>query len=151
MAAQFFEDFAPGDRFETQGYTMTEGEIIDFALRYDPQYFHLDKDAAERSIYGGLIASGWQVGALGFRLFLQLNVFGENSLGSPGLDELRWTRPVRPGDTIRMQARVLEVRASRSKPDRGNVVMEWKVVNQRDEAVMTFRSVQMLKRRPAAQ
>lgn len=147
MSGRYFEEFAIGEEFRTAGYTMTEGEIIDFALRYDPQYFHMDTEAAKDSLFGGLVASGWHVGALAFRLFLQENIFGTRSQGSPGLDELRWLKPVRPGDTIRMTARVADLIPSRSRPERGNVVMEWTVLNQREEAVMSFRSVQMIERR----
>ncbi len=150
MSSRYFEDFAAGDTFESAGITVTESDIIDFALKYDPQPFHLDTEAAARSIYGGLIASGWQVGALAFRMFLQKGVFGDASLGSPGLDELRWLKPVRPGDTIRLAAEVVEVRPSSSRSDRGYVTIDYTALNQRDEPVMSMRGVQILARRPPA-
>lgn len=148
MANRYFEDYEVGERFETIGYTITEAEIISYALKYDPQYLHLDVEAAKQSMYGGLIASGWMMGAIGFRLFVQENVFGTNSLGSPGLDEVRWLKPVRPGDTVTMHAEVLEVRPSRKDPGRGNIGMGWELKNQRGEVVMSYRSVQFVKRRP---
>lgn len=149
MTERWFEDFRVGDRFVSPGYTFTESEIIDFALRYDPQPFHMDRTAAERSPYGGLIASGWQIGSIAFRLFTMTNPFGRASQGSPGLDELRWLRPVRPGDTIRMEAEVIEVRASASRPDRGIAVLTYRALNQNGEPVMSMRAAQLLARRPA--
>lgn len=143
----FFEDFAPGDEFVSAGVSLTEASIIDFAVAYDPQRFHLDREAAEKSPYGGLIASGFQTLALGFRMFLQLGLVAESSFGSPGMDELRWKLPVRPGDTIRTKAIVRDVRASKSKPDRGSVTMEFAVLNQRDEEVLTFKTIVLLARR----
>src|SRR5512147_1003449 len=98
MEARYLEDYTTGEVIRATGITLTESEIIAYGFRYDPQPFHTDKIAAEKSIYGGLIASGWQVGALAFRMLVQAGVLGEGSLGSPGLDELRWSRPVRPGD-----------------------------------------------------
>jgi acyl dehydratase len=109
----------------------------------------MDVERAKDSIYGGLIASGWMIGALGFRLFLQLNVIGSHSQGSPGLQDVRWLKPVRPGDTIYMHAEVVEARPSRSDAGRGNVVMAWEIKNQRDEVVMAYQSVQLIMRRPA--
>lgn len=146
----YLEDFEAGQVFHSPGCTVTESAIIDFALKYDSQPFHLDVEQAKQSIYGGLIASGWHIGALAFRLFLNLNLVGESSLGSPGLDELRWIKPVRPGDTIRTKGSVVEVKPSRSKPDRGAVLFDWEVLNQRDEVVMAFKSVQLIAKRAAA-
>ncbi len=150
MIGRYFEDFAPGDRFESPGKTLTEAEIIDFAFRYDPQPFHLDAEAAKRSLYGGLIASGFHTMAVGFRMLWQTGVFSACNLGSPGFDELRWHVPVRPGDTLRTTAEVVEVRPSTSKPDRGICRVKYTILNQNDEAVMTMLAVQLLARRPAA-
>jgi acyl dehydratase len=147
MREMFFEDFKPGDRFVSPGVTVTEGMIIDFALAYDPQPFHLDSRAAAASHFGGLIASGIQTLALGFRVFLQLGLFRACGMGSPGLDELRWLRPVRPGDTLRSEVEVVEARPSRSKPDRGMLVMAFTIRNQRDEDVLTMRTMQLTRRR----
>jgi acyl dehydratase len=146
----FFEDFTPGREFHTEGVTVTEGQIIDFALAYDPQPFHLDVEAAKDTIYGGLIASGFQTIALTFRLFVQTRALVACSLGSPGVDEVRWLRPVRPGDTLRATVQVLDQRPSASKPDRGIVRLHWTTLNQRGEPVLTMTSMQLIRRRPPA-
>ena len=148
MDTRFLDDLSPGQRFETGGITFTEAEIIDFALRYDPQSFHLDATAAAQSPYGGLIASGFHSLALCFRLFIQSGVLADSSLGSPGIDELRWLSPVRPGDTLRSVVEVLEVRPSASKPDRGIARLKYQAVNQRDEPVLGFIVNHLLRRRP---
>ncbi|MBF1166410.1 MAG: MaoC family dehydratase, partial [Dechloromonas agitata] len=125
-----------------------EAEIIDFAWRYDPQPFHLDATAALGSPYGGLIASGFQSLAICFRLFIQSGVLAESSMGSPGIDELRWLAPVRPGDTLHSEIEVLEVRPSSSRPDRGIARLKYQAVNQRGETVLTFIVNHLLRRRP---
>jgi len=150
MDARFLDDFTPGQRFRTGGITLTEAEIIDFAWRYDPQPFHLDTGAAERSPYGGLIASGFQSLALCFRLFIQSGMLAESSMGSPGIDELRWLAPVRPDDTLHCAVEVLEVRPSSSKPDRGIARFKYQALNQRDEVVLSFIVNHLLLRRPGA-
>jgi acyl dehydratase len=148
MTEMFLDDFKVTDRFVSQGVTVTESMIVDFALAYDPQPFHIDAEAAANSHFGGLIASGIQTLALGFRAFLQLGVFRVCGMGSPGVDELRWLRPVRPGDTLHSEAEVVDVRPSRSKPDRGILVMSFKILNQRNEEVLTMRNMQLTRRRP---
>jgi acyl dehydratase len=147
MTTSYFEDFKPGDQFISPGVTVTESMIIDFALTYDPQRFHIDSMAAATSHFGGLVASGIQTLALGFRVFLQLGLFNACGLGSPGLDELRWLRPVRPGDTLRSNVEIVEARPSRSKPDRGILVMTFRIQNQREEDVLTMRTIQLVLRR----
>lgn len=147
MDTRYLDDLQPGERFCTGGVTLTEAEIIDFAWRYDPQPFHLDTGAAEQSPYGGLIASGFQSLALCFRLFIQTGVLAQSSLGSPGIDELRWLAPVRPGDTLHCEVEVLETRPSSSKPDRGISRLRYAAVNQRGETVMTFVIAHLLRRR----
>jgi acyl dehydratase len=149
VSDRYFEDFAVGDRFVSGGVTVSESMILDFALRYDPQPFHLDVEMAKASNYGGLIASGFQTMALGFRAFLDLGVFRACGMGSPGLDELRWPRPVRPGDTLHSELTITESRPSRSKPDRGMLMTSIRVLNQRGEEVMTFKGMQLTRRRPA--
>ncbi len=144
----YFEDFTPGREFHTEGVTVTEGQIIDFALHFDPQPFHLSVEDAKGTIFGGLIASGFQTMALTFRLFVQTRALAACSLGSPGVDELRWLRPVRPGDTLRATVQVLEQRPSTSKPDRGIVRLHWSTLNQRGEPVLTMTSMQLVRRRP---
>ena len=144
----YFEDFTPGREFRTDGATITEAQILDFALAFDPQPFHLDAEAAKQSIFGGLIASGFHTMALTFRLFAQMRALAACSLGSPGVDELRWLRPVRPGDTVRAVVRVAEQRPSSSKPDRGIVRLQWTTLNQAGEPVLTMTSMQLVRRRP---
>lgn len=144
----YFEDFRPGDCFESPGMTVSEDAIIDFASRFDPQPFHTDRDAAAASIYGGLIASGIHTIAVTFRLLLKTGVLS-NNLGSPGFDELRWLRPVRPGDTLRALGEVVEVRPSVSRPDRGTVRFRCTTLNQKNEPVQTVYCNQLLRRRPA--
>ena len=148
MTNRYLDDLIVGDRFISGGLTLTEAEIIDFAFRYDPQPFHLDVNAAAESPYGGLIASGFQSIALCFRLFIQSGIFKGSSIGSPGLDEVRWLAPVRPGDTLHSEVEVLEVRPSTSKPDRGIARLRYAAVNQRGETVLSFIGNNMLKRRP---
>lgn len=148
MDNRYLDDLVPGQRFSTQGLTLTEAEIIDFAWRYDPQAFHLDANAAADSPYGGLIASGFQSLAICFRLFIQSGVFAAASMGSPGIDELRWLAPVRPGDTLHSEIEVLEVRPSNSKPDRGIARLKYQAVNQRGEVVLGFIVNHLLRRQP---
>ncbi len=127
---------------------MTEADIISYALAYDPQPFHIDVEAASKSAYGGLIASGQHTFGVGWRMFLQEGLFKACSMGSPGVDELRWTAPVRPGDTIYTEAEVVEKRPSGSKPDRGILRMGYRMVNQRGETVLTMSIVHVLAKRP---
>ena len=149
MDTRYLDDLTPGQRFSSPGLTLTEAEIIDFAWRYDPQPFHLDANAAANSPYGGLIASGFQSLSICFRLFIQSGVLAESSMGSPGIDELRWLAPVRPGDTLHSEIEVLEVRPSNSKPDRGIARLKYQAVNQRGEAVLSFIVMHLLRRKPA--
>jgi acyl dehydratase len=147
MNTLYLDDLIPGQIFRTNGFTFTEAEIIDFAWRYDPQPFHIDTGAAEKSPYGGLIASGFQSLSICFRLFIQSGIFMDSSLGGSGIDELRWHAPVRPGDTLRCEVEVLEVRPSNSKPDRGSARLRYQARNQRDETVLSFIAIHLLSRR----
>ena len=131
MTAKFLDDLHPGEKFVSGGITLTESGIIGFALTYDPQPFHLDAAAAAESIYGGLIASGFQVVALAFRLFIQSGMLAGSSMGSPGIDELRWFAPARPGDTLHAEVEVLAVTPSKSKADRGIARLRYTMLNQR--------------------
>jgi len=149
MIDRYFEDFAVGDRFETGGVTLTESMIIDFALRHDPQPFHIDVEAGKASIYGSLIASGFQSLALGFRMVWETGIFRAASTGSLGFDELRWLRPVRPGDTLHVALEVVETKPSTSKPDRGIARIKYWIKNQTGEDVLTFTAMQLLRRKPA--
>ena len=146
----WFEDFAVGQRFATAGCTLSEAQILDFAWTYDPQPIHIDREAAAAGPFGGLIGSGFQTLLVAFRLVYQERIINAASLGSPGLDEIRWPRAVRPGDTLRVAAEVVEVRPSRSKPDRGLVIIAYTVHNQDEDVVMTFRAMHLLRRNPSS-
>ena len=147
----YWEDFEIGMTVEARSEPLTEASIIEFAQRYDPQYFHVDPVHAKDSIYGGLIASGWHTMAIAMRLMFgaYLERATVSSLGSPGVDNLRWLKPVRPGDSLQMTMTVKARKPSSSKPDRGTVLHLWEVLNQRDELVATMEGYGMFKRRPA--
>ena len=145
----YFDDFKPGDKFQSAPLLISEALIVEFGRFYDPQVFHLDPEAAKETIYGGLIASGLQTIALTFKLFFETGALDASSLGSPGLDEIRWKLPVRPGDSLHVVGEVLESRPSTSKADRGIVRVLYTTLNQRDEVVMTLIGNQLLRRRPA--
>jgi len=146
-ADRYFEDYLPGAVHEFGSVQVDEAGIIDFARRYDPQEFHIDPVAAARGPFGGLIASGWHTGSLMMRLFVDHYLSPVSSLGSPGIDELRWLRPVRPGDTLRVRATILETKRSRSKPDRGVVRTLSEVLNQSGEVVMTMNAMTLVRSR----
>ena len=128
--------------------TVTKEEIIAFAREFDPQPFHLDEEAAKQTIYGGLLASGWHTGSLMMRLLYDGLLRETLSLGSPGIDELRWLRPVRPGDTLSGRLTVLECIPSRSKPDRGLLRSLMEMRNQHGEVVLTIKGLGLFGRRP---
>ncbi|MBI2962411.1 MAG: MaoC family dehydratase, partial [Deltaproteobacteria bacterium] len=119
MGKTYLEDFRVGEIIELGSRAVGRDEIIEFGRRYDPQPFHVDEQAARESIYGGLIASGWHTASMFMRLMVDGMIAGSRSMGSPGVDEIRWLKPVRPGDTLRGRVVILEVVPSRSKPDRG--------------------------------
>ena len=145
---RYFEDYLEGDIHRCGSIAVEADEVIAFAKQFDPQAFHVDPDAAKLTPFGGLIASGWHTGALTMRLFADCYLTHVASLGSPGLDELRWVRPVRPGDTLSLQVTVLKAVPSKSKPDRGAVTSLVEVFNQAKELVMTFKCVNIIGRRP---
>ncbi len=142
---RYFDDWHEGEVFETDSHLMTEERIRSFAEEFDPQPFHVDPAAATASIYGGIIASGWHTGSVMMRLLTSL--LGEASMGAPGLTNLRWSVPVRPGDRVRLRMTVLEVRASASKPDRGLLRSRNDLLNQHDEVVMSTEPTMFFKRR----
>jgi acyl dehydratase len=144
----FFEDFEVGNTIEVGKRTVTEEEIIDFATQFDPQPFHVDKDAASKSIYGGVIASGWHTCSMIMRMMVDGFLNKAASMGSPGVDEIRWIKPVRPGDTLTVTTTAIEKRPSGSKPDRGVVVTKWEAKNQNGEVVATVKGMGMFARRP---
>jgi acyl dehydratase len=143
----FFEDFAQGQRFQTGSRSLSEEEIIEFASQWDRQFFHLDAEAAKSSIFRGLIASGFHTLLITFDLIVEAAIWTESSQGSPGMEQVRWLTPVRPGDTLSVEVEVVETTPSR-RGDRGYVTWDHTTRNQHGEAVMTFRSTNILMRRP---
>jgi acyl dehydratase len=148
MRLQYFEDFAAGDTLELGSFSLTANEIVEFASKYDPQPMHTDLEAARASIYGGLIASGWHTAARYMRLVVDNVLSGSSSVGSPGVDQLRWLKPVRPGDEMRARFHILETRPSNSRPDWGIVRSRGELLNQDDDLVMTLEAVNFFVRRP---
>ncbi|RMH18138.1 MAG: MaoC family dehydratase [Acidobacteria bacterium] len=145
---RFFDDFTLGERAGFGAVEVRREEVIDFARRFDPQPFHLDEEAARRSPFGGLIASGWHTVALTMRLMVEALGGGESgSLGSPGADRIRWLEPVRPGDVLSVELEVRALRPSRSKPDRGLVEIEVTTLNQHRRPVMTMLALGIFRRR----
>jgi acyl dehydratase len=145
---RWFEDYRKGDVAEMGDYLVTREEIIDFASRYDPQPFHIDDAAARESIYGGLIASGWMTCSVLMRILVDNFVSPKSSMGSPGIDQLRWLKPVRPGDRLRARVTVEDARRSTSKPDRGVVHFHQEALNQDDEVVLSMHGMGMYRCRP---
>ena len=146
---RYFEDFSVGEVVECGTRTVSREEIVEFARKYDPQPFHVDEEAAARSIYGGLIASGWQTASITHGLWVEAVGLQIASMGSPGVDELRWLLPVRPGDTLTARIVILELTPSRSKPDRGSLKVSYETRNQRGELVMTAVGRGIIGRRPS--
>ncbi|MGZ9073675.1 MAG: MaoC family dehydratase [Rhodoplanes sp.] len=146
---RYFEDYRPGFECVYGPVAVTEAEVVEFGHKFDPQDMHTDPDKASRGPFGGLIASGWHTAALLMRLYANHYLSQVASLTSPGLDELRWYKPVRPGDELRIRVRILEA-SSRSKPDRGMVRTHVVVLNQREEVVMSLKAMNILQRRGAA-
>ncbi|MFL6623858.1 MAG: MaoC family dehydratase [Sulfurifustaceae bacterium] len=145
----YWEDLPAGKIIDLGTCPVSREDVLEFARRYDPQPFHTDEAAAQKSIYGGLIASGWQTCALMMRLLYDGLLNRAASLGSPGVDNIRWLKPVRPGDVLHARMTVMESRASTSKPDRGVIKSKWEVFNQNDELVMTMEGMGMYRRRSA--
>jgi acyl dehydratase len=150
MAEIHLDDLTPGQIHHLGRHTLGRDEIIAFARDWDPQPFHLDDAAAAASIYGGLIASGWHTACVFMRLFVDGLLGRAAALGSPGIDELRWLRPVRPGDTLEGRLEVLEVWPSRSKHDRGIARLRSVLVNQDQQEVLSFIGNVMFRRRPGS-
>ena len=150
MTERYLEDLNVGDRFGSGTFEVTEKGIVDFAEDFDPQPFHLDLDAAKRSVFRGLAASGWHTAAMSMNLFItgELKLAG-GSIGL-GVDGLEWPRPVRPGDTLRLETEILEIRPSRSKPDRGIIRIRNVTTNQDGDVVQTFQASVLVRRRPTS-
>jgi len=141
---RYFEDYVEGAVHTFGSIDVDEAEVIEFARRYDPQVFHVDREKAERSVYGGLIASGWHTAAMMMSLLAPYYLSDVSSLGSPGLADLRWLSPVRPGDTLSVRVTITETRRSESKPDRGIVNAFMEALNQEGDVVMDFRVVNFI-------
>ena len=146
---RYFEDFSEDQVFELGEEPITEAEILEFARRYDPQSFHLDAEAARGSLYGGLIASGWQTGSIYMGMMVRGLLKDSASLGSAGIDELRWQKPVRPGDRLRARVTITSVKPSAKHPERGTILTLGELFNQTGERVMFVRSSGMFARRPS--
>jgi acyl dehydratase len=144
---RFLEDYQAGLVYEFGSITVTEQEIIDFARQFDPQDFHIDPAKAAHGPYGGIIASGWHTTSVAMRLYVDHYLSHVASLGSPGVDEVRWPNPLRPGDTLKIRVAILEARPSRSKPDRGIVRAHVEAINQHKQVVLSMRAVSLLGRR----
>jgi acyl dehydratase len=145
---RWFEDFKIGDVTEVGPVTVTEEEIVEFARRFDPQPFHVDPEAAKESPYGGLIASGWHTTALFMGMFVRGVLLDSASLGSPGIDELRWLAPVRPGDTLTGRSTIVDMTPSSTTPNRGTVHTVNEVLNQDGTVVMRFKARGLFATRP---
>ncbi len=147
-ASRYLEDFSVGMEFHSGPKLVSEADIIRYATEYDPQYYHLDPEAAKHSQFGQLIGSGLHTLSLSFRLFFDLDLWPKAIIASPGMNNLKWLLPLLPGDAISISAEITEVRPSRSKPDRGLVIMDHKTTNQRGEVILTVECLHMLRRRP---
>ena len=145
---RYFEDYVVGSSYEYGTAAVDEREVLAFAKQFDPQPMHVDPVAAAQGPFGGLIASGWHTSGLMMRLFVDHYLSSVASLASPGVDELKWLQPVRPGDTLRIRVTVTEARRSRSKPDRGIVRTFIEVLNQRGETVSTINAMNLLRCHP---
>ena len=144
---RYFEDYVPGAVCVFGDIAMTEADILEFARRYDPQPIHAEPDAAKHGPFGGLIASGWHTTACVMRVLVERYLSHVAAIVSPGIDELRWTAPVRPGDMLRVRVTVEGATPSRSKPDRGLVRSFIEALNQRDEVVMSMKAMNFIRRR----
>lgn len=151
MPGLFLEDLKVGDSWEGEPFPMVEAEMIDFARAYDPQPMHTDPEVAAKGRFGGIIGSGWHLLARVMREYVDLSPFGDTPMLGIGVTDLFWLKPVRPGDLMQVRREIIEVKPSRSKPDRGTILTLTTVVNQHGETVMTFKNlVQMPARAGAA-
>jgi acyl dehydratase len=146
MKEHYFDDLKVGDRFKSEPLEVTEKQLIEFAHKFDPQMFHLDRKSAERTIFKGLIASGWHTAAMTMRLFVRTMNFAEGAIGL-GVDELRWPNAVRPGDVLTVETEIVDLRSSRSKPNYGIIRLRNVTTNQRSEIVQTMLASAMVPRR----
>jgi acyl dehydratase len=151
MSERYLDDFAVGQTFASDRLTVEAAEIKAFAGAFDPQPFHLDEEAARHTFFKGLAASGWHTAALTMRLLVESDLQPAGGLIGAGLDEFRWPLPVRPGDELRVESEILEVRPSRSRPDQGFIKVRTTTLNQRGEAVQIYVGNLLVPRRPAVQ
>ena len=147
----YWEDFVPGWEYVSPARSLSAQEITAFAREYDPQTYHTDEEAAKATPFGGLIASGWQTCAVAMRLMCDGYLLQTSCIGSPGLDEVRWFKPVRPGDALRLHSTALEQTPSQKDPGRGTVKFRWDVLNQNNEVVCRMVARQHYRRRSPAQ
>ena len=150
MPKFYFEDFEGGSVAQSPAKPVTREEIIAYAAEFDPQLMHLDEEAARASMLGGLAASGWHTCAIAMRMMCDWFVLDSASMGAPGVDEVRWLRPVRPGDQLTLRRTVLETRTSKSRPDMGFVKLQFEMLNQSGDVVMTLVTPMMISRRSPA-
>ena len=148
MTVEWFDDLKVGMRFKSEKLTVSKEDILRFAAEFDPQPFHLDEAAAEQTILNGLAASGWHTAAIAMRLAITARPIGPHPLFGAGVDELRWLKPVRPGDTLHLEGEVVELHPSRTKPQ-GIARVKWTAYNQNGEAVYTFNPIAIVPTRPA--
>ncbi len=149
MCDYYFEDLNPGDKFTSPSFTLTAQDLIEFAQKYDPQPFHLDREAAEATHFGALVAPGFQTAALSWALAIKTGVFRKSALAGLGVEGLKWPKPVRAGDTLTCRFEVLETRVSSSRPGTGVAVSRFDLVNQNGDLVFTMRMTQLLRCREA--
>jgi acyl dehydratase len=147
VADYYLEDFEPGRTYSSPTHTVTDEEALDFARRYDPQYFHLDPVAARESVFGGLVLGGFQTAALSWALVLRSGMFDRCAMAGVGLDEVRWPNAVRPGDRLRCDFTLLDARPSKSRPEGGVARFRYEMKNQREEIVLSLIMIQLLRRR----
>lgn len=146
---RYFEDYVPGAVYEYGHATVSEAEIISFARQFDPQPMHIDPGLAVGGPFGGLIASGWHTAAIAMRMIVDHFLSRVASIASPGIDELRWPAPLRPGDSVRLRITIVEARRSRSKPDRGLIRTHSELINQDDQTVLTLSAMNLIRARSA--
>ena len=148
MQKQYFEDFSVGDTFDLGSYSITEEEIINFGRQFDPQPYHISPEQAKHTFFGGLVASGWHTTAIYMRLLVDTLFSEAKMMGSPGVEDIRWLRPVRPGDTLHGRFTVTACSPSKSRADRGTLHSLCEMFNQAGELVMSVKGIHFVARRP---